>query len=164
MKRKTVLIVLVAVMATAASTFVATRAITGTVSDGRTVCASAETDAGEIQSKGAEVELLVGDMQESSGEEAVTRDDRDPMVTYKAEPKPKPKPAPTSTQPSAPRWPSYTVTAVLLGDDDPRAFLTLRGTSISAKVGDEITGGRVTAIEPDGVTIEGKAGTKKYPF
>ncbi len=164
MKRNTVLIVLVAVMATAASTFVATRAITGTVTDGRTVSASAETDAGEIQSKGAEVELLVGDMQESSSEEAVTRDDRDPMVTYKAKPTPKPKPAPTSTQRSAPRWPSYTVTAVLLGDDDPRAFLTLRGTSISAKVGDEITGGRVTAIEPDGVTIEGEAGTKKYPF
>jgi hypothetical protein len=166
MKRKTVLIVLVAVMATAGSTFVATRAITGAVTDGRTVSASAETDAGDIQSKGAEVELLVGDMQESSGEEAVTREDRDPMVTYKPEPtpEPKPKPAPTSTQRSAPRWPSYTVTAVLLGDDDPRAFLTLRGTSISAKVGDEITGGRVTAIEPDGVTIEGKAGTKKYPF
>ena len=170
MKRKTVLIVLVAVMATAASTFVATRAITGTVTDGRTVCASAETDAGEIQSKGAEVELLVGDMQESSGEEAVTRDDRDPMVTYKATPKPKPEPKPepkptlTSTRPRAHRWPSYTVTAVLISGDDPRAFLTLGGESFSAKVGDEITGGRVTAIEPDGVTIKGEAGTKKYPF
>ena len=162
MKGKTVLIVVVAVLATAASTFVATRAITGTVTDGRTVSASAETDAGEIQSKGTEVALLVGDIEESSGEEAVTSDDRDPLVTYKA--KPKPRPAATATQPSAPTWPSYTVTAVLLGDDDPRAFLTLRGESISAKVGDEIAGGCVTVIEPDGVTIEGEAGTKKYPF
>lgn len=162
MKRKTVMIVLVAVLATAASAFVATRAITGAVSDGRTVCASAETDAGEIQSKGTEVAMLMGDMEESSGEEAVTRDDRDPMVMYKTTAKP--RPASTSTRPSAPRWPSYTVTAVLLGGDDPRAFLTLRGESISAKVGDEITGGCVTAIEADGVTIEGKAGTKKYPF
>ena len=166
MKRKTVLIVFVAVLATAASAFVATRAITGTVTDGRTVSTSAETDAGEIQTKGTEVALLVGDMQESSGEEAVTRDDRDPMVTYKATPKPKPEPKPTltSTRPRAHRWPSYTVTAVLISGDDPRAFLTLGGESFSAKVGDEITGGRVTAIEPDGVTIEGEAGTKKYPF
>jgi len=162
MKRKTVMIVLVVVLATAASTFVATRAITGTVTDGRTVSTSTETDFGKIQSRGTEVAVLVGDMEKSSGEEALTGDDRDPMVTYKAEPKP--KPAPTSTRPSGPRWPSYTVTAVLIDRDDPRAFLTLRGTSISAKVGDEITGGRVTAIEPDGVTIEGEAGTKKYPF
>ena len=166
MKKKTVLIVLVAVLATAASAFVATRAITGTVTGGRAASVSAETDAGEIQTKGTEVALLVGDMQESSGEEAVTRDDRDPMVTYKAKPKPtpRPKPASTSTRPTAPRWPSYTVTAVLISGDDPRAFLTLGGESFSAKVGDEITGGRVTAIEPDGVTIEGEAGTKKYPF
>jgi len=147
MKGKTVLIVFVAVLATAASAFVATRAITGTVADGRTV--SAETDAGEIQSKGTEVALLVGDLQESSSEEAVTRDDRDPMVTYKAKPKPKPKPAPTSTQPRTYRWPSYTVTAVLIDGEDPRAFLTLGSESISVKVGDEITGGRVTAIERD---------------
>ncbi len=164
MKGKTVLIVFVAVLATAASAFVATRAITGTVADGRTVSVSAETDAGEIQSKGTEVALLVGDLQESSNEEAVTRDDRDPMVTYKAKPKPKPRPAPTSTQPRAYRWPSYTVTAVLIDGDDPRAFLTLGSENISVKVGDEITGGRVTAIERDGVTIEGGAGTKKYPF
>jgi hypothetical protein len=163
-KGKTLLIVLVAVLATAGSAFVATRAITGAAGGGRTVSASAETDAGEIQSKGTEVALLVEGMEESSGDEAVTRDDRDPMVTYKAKPKPKPKPAATPTRPSAPRWPSYTVTAVLLSSDDPRAFLRLGGESISAKVGDEITGGRVTAIEPDGVTIEGEAGTKKYPF
>jgi len=160
MKGKTVLIVLVAVLATAGSTFVATRAITGTAGGGRS--ASAETDAGEIQSKGTEVALLVEGMEESSGDEAMTRDDRDPMVTYKA--KPKPKPAATSTAPATPRWPSYTVTAVLLGGDDPRAFLRLGGESISAKVGDEIAGGRVTAIESDGVTIEGEAGTKKFPF
>lgn len=164
MKGKTVLIVLVAVLATAGSTFVATRAIMGTATNARTVSASAETDAGEIQSKGTEVELLVEGMEESSSGEAVTRDDRDPMVTYKPKPKPEPKPAATSPRPSAPRWPSYTVTAVLLDGDDPRAFLSLGGESISAKVGDEVAGGRVTVIEPDGVTIEGEAGTKKFPF
>ena len=61
MKGKTVLIVLVAVLATAASTFVATRAITGTVSSGRSVTASAETDAGEIWAAGPETALSVGD-------------------------------------------------------------------------------------------------------
>jgi len=162
MKGKTVLIVLVAVLATATSTFVATRAITGTVTDGRTATASAEADAGEIQNKGTEVALLVGDIEGSSGEEAVTSGDRDPMVTYKA--KPAPRPAATSTAPAAPRWPSYTVTAVLIGGDDPRAFLRLGGESISVKVGQEVTGGRVTAIESDGVTIEGEVGTKKFPF
>ena len=168
MKGKTVLIVLVAVLATAASTFVATRAITGTVTNRRTVSVSAETDPGEIQSKGTEVAILMGDIEESIDEEAVTRGDRDPMVKYKAKPTPKPKLEPdatsTSVEPSAPTWPSYTVTMVVSGDDDPRAILDLGGESISVKVGDEVAGGRVTAIEPDGVTIEGEAGTKKYPF
>ena len=42
MKGKTILIVLVAVLATAASTIVATRAITGSVRDGRIAAASIE--------------------------------------------------------------------------------------------------------------------------
>ena len=162
MKGKTVLIVVVAVLATAASTYVATRAITGSAQSGRVVAASAETGPGEIQTKGVEVALLVGNIEESSAEEAVTRDDRDPMVTYKA--KPKPSSTSTSAEPAAPRWPSYTVTAVLSGGVDPRAFLKLGSESISVTVGDEIAGGRVIAIEPDGVTIEGEAGTKTYPF
>ncbi|MFH1689695.1 MAG: hypothetical protein ABIE42_05590 [Candidatus Eisenbacteria bacterium] len=162
MRGKTVLIVLVAVLATAASTFLATRAITGTVTEGRVSSASADAGPGEIQSKGTEVAKLVDDIDESSAADAVTSDDRDPMVTYKAEPKPQPATAPAA--PSAPTWPSYKVTAVLLGDDDPRAFLRLGSESISVKIGTEISGGRVTAIEPDGVTIEGKIGTKKFPF
>jgi len=162
MKGKTILVVLVAVLATAASTYVATRAITGTASDGHAVSVSAEAGPGEIQTKVSEIALLVEDIEESSGEEAVTSDDRDPMVTYKAAPKP--KPAPTQTARKVPRWPSYSVTAILMGDDDPRAFLTLGSQNITIRVGDEITGGRVTAIEPDGVTIVGEAGTKKYPF
>jgi hypothetical protein len=164
MRGKTVLIVVVAVLATASSTFVATRAITGTVTEGRISSASAEAGPGEIQSKGTEVATLVDDIEASSGADAVTRDDRDPMVSYKAKPKPAPAPAATSAEPSAPTWPSYRVTAVLIGDDDPRAFLKLGSESISVKVGTEISGGRVTAIEPDGVTIQGKAGTKKFPF
>ena len=166
MKGKTVLIVLVAVLATAASTIVATRAITGSVRDGRVVSASAETDSGEIQNKVEEVAIAVGDIEESSDKEAVARDDRDPMVKYKPKPKPKPKPTSdqTPTQPSVPSWPAYTVTMVLSGDDDPRANLSLGVENTSVKLGDEITGGRVIAIEPDGVTIEGEDGTKKYPF
>ena len=166
MRGKTVLIVLVAVLATAASTLVATRAITWSIQDGRIVAASAETDPGEVENKVAEVAIAVGDIEESSDKEAVTRDDRDPMVKYKPKPKPKPKPASdeTSTQPSVPSWPAYTVTMVLSGDDDPRANLNLGGENMSVRLGDEITGGRVIAIEPDGVTIEGEAGTKKYPF
>ena len=167
MKGKTVLIVLVAVLATAASTIVATRAITGSVRDGRVVVASAETDPGEVQNKVEEVAIAVGEIEESSDTEAVTRDDRDPMVSFRPKPKPKPKPvddATPSVTPAATSWPSYTVTAVLIGDDDPRAFLKLAGESISVKIGDEISGGRVTAIEPDGVTIEGEAGLRKFPF
>ena len=163
MKGKTALIVIVAVLATAASTFVATRAITGTVTEGRISSASADAGPGEIQSKGTEVAQLVDDIDEFSSEDAVTSDDRDPMVTYKAKAKPKPVNA-TVAAPAGPTWPSYKVTAVLLGDDDPRAFLRLGSESISVKVGTELKGGRVTAIEPDGVTIVGKAGTKKYPF
>ena len=166
MKGKTILIVLVAVLATAASTIVATRAITGSVQDGRIVAASAETDPGEIENKVSEVAVLVEDIEASSDKEAVTRDDRDPMVKYKSKPKPvqKPPSEPTSTQPSVPSWPSYTVTAVLSGGVDTRAFLKLGGESINVKVGDEIKGGRVIAIEPDGVTIEGEAGSRFYPF
>jgi len=165
MKGKAVLIVVIAVVATAASTFVATRAITGTVQTGRTVSASAETSPGEIQSKGTEIATLVGDIEESSDAEAVTRDDRDPMVSFKSKPKPKPvETSGESVAPSGPTWPAYKVTAVLIGDDDPRAFMKLGGQTLSVKVGDEIRGGRVALIEPDGVTIEGAAGTRKYPF
>lgn len=162
MRGKTLLIVLVAAAATAASTFVATRAITGTVTEGRSVSASAEAAPGEIQSKGTELTMLVAEIDESGQAEAVTNEDRDPMVEYRA--KPKPRPAEKVVVPAGPSWPSYKVTAVLLGDSDPRAFLTLGGESMSVKIGDEIKGGRVTAIETDGVTIEGKAGTKKYPY
>lgn len=164
MKGKTVLIVLVAVLATAASTYVATRAITGTVTGGHNVSASTEAGPGEIETKCNEVALLVGDIEESSGQEAVTSGDRDPMVTYQAKTKSKPTSVSTSTAPRVPRWPSYTVTAILIGDDDPRAFLTRGSQNLTIRVGDEIAGGRVTAIEPDGVTIVGEAGTKKYPF
>jgi hypothetical protein len=163
MKGKAVLIVVIAVVATAASTFVATRAITGTVQGGRTASSAAETNPGEIQSKGVEIATLVGDITESSDAEAVTRDDRDPMVAHRPKPKPKP-PTHTEVTPSGPTWPSYVVTAVLIGDNDPRAFLKLGSESISVKVGDEIKGGRVALIEPDGVTIAGESGTKKYPF
>jgi hypothetical protein len=165
MKGKTVVIVLIAVLATAASTFVATRAITGTVTAGRTASASADAGPGEIQSKGVEVTTLVEDIEASSDEEAVTRSDRDPMVGYTAPSRPKTTTTTTTTQSSSASWPAYKVTAVLVGDDDPRAFMKLGGESISVRVGDKISGGVVMAIESDGVTIESEAGaTKKYPF
>ncbi len=162
MRGKTLLIVLIAVLATAASTFVATRAITGTVTEGRVSSASAEAAPGEIQVRGAEVATLVDDIDASSSADAVTRDDRDPMVTYKV--KPKPVPAATASAPSSSTWPAYKVTMVLIGDEDPRASLKLGSENISVRVGTEISGGRVTAIEPDGVTVVGEAGTKKFPF
>ena len=164
MKGKTVLIVLVAVLATAASTFVATRAITGTVADGRTAAASAETGPGEIQSKGTEVADLVGDIEEAASEDAVKRPDRDPLAIFRRRSTPKPAETTTSTTPSGPSWPSYKVTAVLVGDEDPRAFLKLGTENMTVRVGDEVRGGRVTAIESDGVTIEGEAGSRKFPF
>jgi hypothetical protein len=161
MKGKVLLIVLVAVVATAASVFVGTRAITNAASGGRAAAPSAEETTGEIENTGNEVATLVEDLEQAREAEAVTSKDRDPMTRHVA--KPPPPPVTTTTTTTAPRWPSYTVTAVLL-DEDPRAFLRSGDQSISVKVGDEINGGRVIAIEPDGVTIEGSAGTKKYPF
>ena len=82
--------------------------------------------------------------------------------------KPAPKPRTTRTEPAPPpqpTWPSYTVTAVLVGDDDPRAWVSYNGNSIGVREGDEIDGGCVVLrIEADGVTFQGEPGTKKYPY
>ena len=161
MKGKTALIVLIAVVATAASVFVGTRAITGSIHGDRSMAASSDAAPGEIQSKGVEAEKLVGDIEQSSSGEAVTKDDRDPMVKYVAKPKPKPQ-SETSTPPP-PRFPSYTVKTLFL-DDDPMAIMKRGDDFITVRIGDEIEGGKVTAIESDGVTLEGPAGTKKYPY
>ena len=161
MKGKTILIVTIAVLASATSAFIGVRAIATTVTSGRAVAAPAETSQGEIQNMGDELEELVTGLDGDDNGEAVTSSDRDPMVAYKAPPKP--KRVSTTPQPTKPRWPSYRVTAVLI-DEDPRAFLDAGGQNITVKVGDEIKGGRIIAIEHDGVTITGEAGTKKYPF
>ncbi len=161
MKGKTILIVTIAVLASTTSAFIGVRAIATTVTSGRAVAMSAEASHGEIESKGDELEQLVTGLDEAGSSEAVASSDRDPMVVYKAPPKP--KPVSTKPAPRRPTWPNYKVTAVLI-DDDPRAFLDAGGQNITVKIGDEIKGGRIIAIEHDGVTIRGEAGTKKYPF
>lgn len=163
MKGKTALIVVVAVVATAASVFVGTMAITRSADGNRVAAASTGSTPGEIQSTGTEVVELVEELEAAVSTEAVTSQDRDPMVEHVARPQPRSTDSGEPAPPPRPRMPSYTVTAVII-DGDPTAFLSLGSDNLIVKVGSEIKGGRVTAIEEDGVTLEGPAGTKKYPY
>lgn len=161
MKGKTALIVLVAVVATAASVFVGTMAITRSVSGTRVASASTESAPGEIESTGTEVAELVADLEEAVSKDAVTSDDRDPMVKHVARPAPPPATSSGETPAPRPTMPRYTVTAVIL-DADPMAILKLGSETITVKIGSEIKGGIVTSITEDGVTLEGPAGTRTY--
>ena len=59
--------------------------------------------------------------------------------------------------------PSLKVQAVVL-DQDPRAVVLTDGKRKTVRLGDDTGAGTVVGIEPDGVTIEGSSGTKKYPY
>jgi type IV pilus biogenesis protein PilP len=165
MKGKTILIVLIAVLATAASVFVGTRAVTSSVGETRDVAARVEAQPGEIETQVSEMADLAEDLENAKSTSPVEKGDRDPMQKYT---RPAPPPAATAakpTEPPKPTFPSYKVTAVLVGDQDPRAFMAYKGSSFSLKEGDELEGGYVVLkIESDGVTVQGEAGTKKYPF
>lgn len=162
MKGKTALIVLVAVVATAASVFVGTMAITRSVSGTRVASASTESAPGEIESTGTEVAELVADLEEAVSKDAVTSDDRDPMVKHVAAPTPPPTTSSGETAAPRPTMPRYTVTALILDDTDPMAILKLGGETITVRIGSEIKGGTVASITEDGVTLEGPAGTRTY--
>jgi hypothetical protein len=167
MKGKTILIVLVAVVATAASVYIATRAVSTTVGSGRDIPMAAEAAPGEVQTQVTETAALGEDLQSAKATEPVEKGDRDPMRKY-TKPAPPPQPKQTQTQaaaPAKPSFPSYVVTAVLVGDSDPRAWIEYKGNSITVGIGGELDGGYlVTRIEKDGVTVEGPAGERKYPY
>jgi hypothetical protein len=164
MKGKTVLIVLVAVLATAASVFVGTRAVTGAVGGSRETSMTAEAAPGEIETQVSEIAKLAEDLEGARDEDPVESGDRDPLTRYR-EPVRRQQTRTEPAPPPKPTWPSYTVTAVLVGDADPRAWISYQGNSISVREGDEIAGGCVVLkIEQDGVTFQGEPGTRKYPF
>lgn len=165
MKGKTVLIVLVAVLATAASVFVGSRAVTSAVGESRETPMTAEAAPGDIETQVSEIAKLAEDLEGARDEDPVEKGDRDPMTRYR---EPVRRQETRSTEPAPPpkpTWPSYKVTAVLVGDADPRAWISYQGNSISVREGDEIEGDCVVLkIEQDGVTFQGEAGTRKYPF
>jgi len=149
-------ITVVAVAATAASVVIGGRAIVGTAATLRQTTARGDSSPGEIERTGSEIEVLLEDMAQARTLDAGEAE-RDPMVPYR-EPRPV---APVSRQ-TTPRGPTYKVTAVVI-DDDPTAIMMINGVSKIVRVGDAIEGGRVVAIENDGVTIEGDNGqTKLY--
>ncbi|MBN2566134.1 MAG: hypothetical protein JXB46_10535, partial [Candidatus Eisenbacteria bacterium] len=128
MKGKTILIVLVAVLATAASVFVGTRAVTSTVGDARDVSARVEAAPGEIETQVSEMAVLAEDLENAKAKEPVEKGDRDPMRKY-SKPVASQQTSTQPAQPAKPSFPSYSVTAVMVGDQDPRAFMVHKGSS-----------------------------------
>jgi hypothetical protein len=149
----------VAVVATAISVVIGARAIMGTASTLRHTTGATEAVPGELERTGSEVELLLDDMAMASETGDPEDTGRDPMVPYK-EPR---KTSSTPKPPAKPRGPSYKVSAVVIDEQDPTAVLLVNGESHIVRVGDRVEGGRVVAIEREGVTIEGDDGqTKLY--
>jgi hypothetical protein len=157
LNRKTLTITVVAVVATALSVVIGARAIVGTAATLRHTTRSEEHTPGQLESTGIEVESLLEDLAAARTPDEAAGAERDPMVPYKPPKKPAP---PKVTKPSRPK---YKVTAVFI-DADPTAVLIVNGVSQIVHVGDEVTGGRVVAIEQDGVTIEGDSGRKKVEY
>ena len=156
-KRWTV-ITLVAVFATAISAFIGGRAIVGTAAGLRNPGQNTPIAPGDLETTGAEIAALLSTLSGSVDSEAVAGELRDPMLPYT----PPKKPTPVATTPT-PRRPSYVVKAVFI-DANPTAIMFSGGRSIIVRIGDELDGGRVMAIENDGVTVEGEGGARKYPL
>jgi hypothetical protein len=149
-------ITVIAVVATAISVVIGGRAIMGTAATMRQTSQREGASPGDLERTGSEIELLLEDMAQARMVEGGGAE-RDPMVPYK-----EPRKATPASRPTAPRGPSYKVTAVVI-DQDPTAILMIDGVSKIVRVGETIEGGRVVAIESDGVTIEGDDGkTKLY--
>lgn len=156
-KKRTFVITVLAVVATAGSVFIGARAIVGTTATIRNGGSAAQASQGGAGS-GNEITALIADLSEPDFPDWAVGRQRDPMVPYS------PPVVKTTTQtPRQPSRPSYRVTAVFL-DRDPTAVILTKGETVIVRVGDAVNGNRVIAIEADGVTIESGAGTHKYPF
>ncbi len=157
MNSKTLGITIVAVIATGLSVVIGARAIVGTAATLRHTTRSDQGSPGQLESTGVEIESLLEDLAAARTRDDAGGAERDPMVPYTPPKKPA---APKTSRPSRP---TYKVTAVFI-DADPTAVLIVSGASQIVHVGDEVAGGRVVAIERDGVTIEGDSGQQKVEY
>ncbi|MFH1502638.1 MAG: hypothetical protein ABIG03_06295 [Candidatus Eisenbacteria bacterium] len=157
MNRRAIVFTAIAVTATVASVVIGARAIVGTAATLRHSTQANAQDPGALERTGGEVEQLLISLEDARTSGETAEPGRDPMVPYVA---PRPASAPRST---APAKPTYKVTAVFI-DDNPMAILSVNGKSVRVNVGDLVAGGRVVAIENDGVTIDEDGGEKKYTY
>jgi hypothetical protein len=156
MKGASTLGVLLIVLATAVSVYIGARAIAGTTGSLGPFDWSTRAASDSLEGGRGEVAEIVNDLAAPDVEEPEADFDRgDPMTKYVP-----PPPPPEETVRARPR---YKVTAVIIGDD-PTAILKSSEGSIIVHVGDELGGGLVTAIEQDGVTVEGDDGVQEYPY
>ncbi len=158
MNTRQLVLTAIALAVTAASVAVAARAIVGTAAAVRTSAMAAEAAPGEIEIAGNEVAELLAELSEPYGPALADGDLRDPTVPYSA-----PRKSSPPKRRAAPKKPVYRVAAVII-DEDPTAIVLVDGRAIAVRVGDELDGGRVTAIEAHGITVEGESGMKKYPY
>ncbi|MBD3348541.1 MAG: hypothetical protein GF400_05020 [Candidatus Eisenbacteria bacterium] len=156
MNKRALGITAVAVILTAVSVVIGARAIMGTAAMLRQTRGEGEAEPGNLERTGSEIEILLESMAQAAAYGDTTAADRDPMVPYTP-----PRRTTTTTAPRAPRGPIYKVTAVVIDEENPTAVLMVDGESRIVRVGEEIEGGRVTAIEHEGVTIEGDDGVAK---
>jgi len=161
MKDKSKVFIVIIVAAVAVSAFIGGKAIVGSAASLRRSENEPAGAPGEIETTASEASELLADMGGAEGEQAPPDIKRDPLAAYTG-------PAPSSGQaaprPARPSVPAYTVTAVFL-DDNPTAILvSADGGRTIVHVGDEVGGGRVTAIAANGVTIEGADGVHTYPY
>lgn len=160
MKDKSKVFIVIIIAAVAISAYVGGKAIVGAAASLRNSGSEPEAP-GEIESTGNEATELLADMSGPEGDRKVPDIQRDPLVPYTAAPAATGQAAARSA--ARPSAPAYTVTAVFL-DENPTAILSADGGRTIVHVGDEVNGGRVTAIGADGVTIEGADGTHTYPY
>lgn len=155
MKKRTFVITVLAVLATAGSVSIGARAIVGTTATLRDGAATAQASQGGAGMGGSEVSALIADLSETDYPDWAVGRERDPMVPYR------PPVRRTAATPRGPSRPSYKVKAVFL-DQDPTAVILTGGETVIVRVGDTLNGDRVIAIETEGVIIESEAGTQLY--
>lgn len=158
-KKRTFVITVLAVLATAWSVFIGTRAIVGTTASLRDGGAAACAPSAMEMRAGSDISALIADLAEPDYPDWASGRKRDPMVPYKAPPV---RRSTSTTAPTAPP-PSYRVKAVFL-DQDPTAVLLVGERTVTVRVGDTVRGERVIAIDAGGVTIEGEAGARRFAF
>jgi hypothetical protein len=161
MKDKSKIFIVIIVVAVAVSGYIGGKAIVGAAASLRST-GSEPGAPGELEAAGSEATELLADMNGPGNDQKAPDITRDPFAPYTGAPPADGQPA-ARPAPPRPSVPAYTVTAVFL-DDDPTAILTAGGDRTIVHVGDEVSGGRVTAISANGVTVEGASGTQTYPY